>query len=167
MQNFLEIGKIVRVHGIKGAVKVISYVDEDFSTFKHVYLTHKRVNANIKKVQPLNGDAYIVTFDIMPDINIAETYKNQSVYIDRNEYKEFEEKVYLSDLINRPVVNENGEDVGKMVNFDDYGATIILTIKCGAVSYDIPYIEELIRYDKITNCFIINQQKFEDLRIWG
>lgn len=164
--NLLEIGKIVRVHGIKGAVKVISYVDEDFSIFKHVYLTHKRVNANIKKVQPLNGDAYIVFFDIMPNIETAETYKNQSIYIDRNEYKEFEEKVYLSDLINKAVVNENGEDVGKMVNFDDYGATIILTIKCGAVSYDIPYIEELIRYDRTVNCFIINQQKFEDLRVW-
>ena len=163
--NLLEIGKIVRVHGIKGAVKVISYVDEDFSIFKHVYLTHKRVNANIKKVQPLNGDAYIVFFDIMPNIETAETYKNQSIYIDRNEYKEFEEKVYLSDLINKAVVNENGEDVGKMVNFDDYGATIILTIKCGAVSYDIPYIEELIRYDRTVNCFIINQQKFEDLRV--
>ena len=163
--NLLKIGKIVRVHGIKGAVKVISYVDEDFSIFKHVYLTHKRVNANIKKVQPLNGDAYIVFFDIMPNIETAETYKNQSIYIDRNEYKEFEEKVYLSDLINKAVVNENGEDVGKMVNFDDYGATIILTIKCGAVSYDIPYIEELIRYDRTVNCFIINQQKFEDLRV--
>lgn len=164
--NLLEIGKIVRVHGVKGAVKVISYVDEDFSIFKHVYLTHKRVNANIKKVQPLNGDAYIVFFDIMPNIETAETYKNQSVYIDRNEYREFEEKVYLSDLINKAVVNENGEDVGKMVNFDDYGATIILTIKCGAVSYDIPYIDELIRYDRTVNCFIINQQKFEDLRVW-
>lgn len=163
--NLLEIGKIVRVHGVKGAVKVISYVDEDFSIFKHVYLTHKRVNANIKKVQPLNGDAYIVFFDIMPNIETAETYKNQSVYIDRNEYREFEEKVYLSDLINKAVVNENGEDVGKMVNFDDYGATIILTIKCGAVSYDIPYIDELIRYDRTVNCFIINQQKFEDLRV--
>ena len=166
MQNLLEIGKIVRVHGIKGAVKVISYVDEDFSTFKHVYVTHKRVSANITKVQPLNGDAYIVMFDIMPNIDVAETFRNQSIYIDRNEYPEFENKVYLSDLINISVVNENGEEIGKMVNFDDYGATIILTIKCGAVSYDIPYIEEVIHYDKVQNCFVINQQKFEDLRVW-
>ena len=166
MQNFLEIGKIVRVHGIKGAVKIVSYVDEDFSIFKHVFITHKRVNANIKKVKPLNGDAYIVMFDIMPDIDTAEQYKNQSVYIDKNEYKEFQDKVFLSELINKPVLNENAEEIGKMVNFDDYGATIILTIKCGAVSYDIPYIDDVIRFDKTKNCFIVDQKKFEDLRVW-
>ena len=166
MQNFLEIGKIVRVHGIKGAVKIISYVDEHFSVFKHVYLTHKRVNANITKVQSLNGDAYAVMFDIMPDMDTAEQFRNQSVYIDRNEYPEFEDKVYLSDLINKSVVNENGQEIGKMVNFDDYGATVILTIKCGVVSYDIPYIDDVIKYNKDQNCFVINQQKFEDLRVW-
>lgn len=164
--NLLEIGKIVRVHGIKGAVKIISYIDEDFSSFKHVYITHKRVNANITKVLPLNGDAYSVMFDIMPDIDTAEKFRNQSVYIDRDEYPNLKNKVYLSDLINKPVLNENGEEIGKMVNFDDYGATVILTIKCGVASYDIPYIDEVIKYNRENNCFIVNQQKFEDLRVW-
>jgi len=163
--NLLEIGKIVRTHGIKGAVKVVSYMEEDFSTFKHVYITHKKVSANITKVLPLNGDAFSVVFDVIPTIEVAETFKNQSVYIDRDEYTQFKDKLYMSDLLNKPVLNENGIQIGEMVDFDDYGASIILTIKCGAVSYQIPYVDEVIEYSSEQNAFVVNEQKFKDMRI--
>ena len=164
--NLLEIGKIVRVHGVKGAVKIISYVDENFSTFKHVYIGQKRVNAKVTGVKPLNNDAFSVSFDIMPTIDVAQGFINQSVYIDRTEYKEFEDKIYLSDLINKPVLSESGEQLGYMVDFDDYGASVILTIKCGFNSYQIPYVDELISYNRELEAFITNKQKFEDMRIW-
>ena len=163
--NLLEIGKIVRTHGIKGAVKVISYMDDDFSTFKHVYITHKKVSANITKVLPLNGDAFSVMFDVIPTIEVAETFKNQSIYIDRDEYAQFKDKLYMSDLINKPVLNENGIQIGEMVDFDDYGATIILTIKCGAVSYSLPFVDEVIEYSNEKQAFVVNEQKFKDMRI--
>ena len=114
--NLLEIGKIVRVHGVRGAVKIICYVDQNFSVFKHVFIGQKRVNAVVKNVKSLNNDAYSVTFDIMPDIDTAQKFINQSVYIDRTEYVEFEDKVYLSDLINKPVLNEKGEEIGFMIH---------------------------------------------------
>jgi len=164
--NLLEIGKIVRVHGVRGAVKIMSYIDEPINQFKHVYIGQKRVNAYIKEVKSLNNDAYSVTLDIMPDIDTAQKFINQSVYIDRTEYSNFEDRVYLSDLINCPVLNENGERVGDMIDFDDYGATVILTIKCGFNSYQVPYVEELISYNKEQQCFIIDENKFKDMRIW-
>ena len=164
--NLLEIGKIVRVHGIKGAVKIVSYVDQNFSVFKHVIIGQKRVNATVKGVKCLNNDAYSVSFDIMPDIDTAQKFINQSVYIDRSEYAEFEDKVYLSDLINKPVLNEKGEELGYMVDFDDYGASVILTIKCGFNLYQIPYVEEFVNYNSELDAFVVDEQKFKDVRIW-
>ena len=164
--NLLEIGKIVRVHGVKGAVKIMCYVDQNFSIFKHVIIGQKRVNAVVKNVKPLNNDAYCVTFDIMPDIDTAQKFINQSVYIDRIEYAEFGDKVYLSDLINKPVLNEKGEQLGYMIDFEDYGASVILTIKCGFNSYQIPHVEEFIKYSKDQDAFVVDEQKFKDVRIW-
>lgn len=164
--NLLEIGKIVRVHGVKGAVKIMSYIDEDYKQFKNVYITDKKIPAKITKVQPLNNGAFSVGFDIMPDIETAEKYRNQSVYIDRSEYDDFKDKLYLSDLLHKSVLNENDEKIGEMVDFDDYGATVILTIKCGAVSYTIPYVEEIISFNREKDAFVVEQQKFEDLRVW-
>lgn len=163
--NLLEIGKIVRVHGVRGAVKIVSYLDNNFSTFNNVFIGKNRVNAKVKNVKPLNNDAYSVTFDIMPDIDTAQKFVNQSVYIDRTEYPDFENKVYLSDLINKPVINENGEQIGYMVDFDDYGASVILTIKCGVSSYQVPYVDEFISFNKERDAFVVNEQKFKDVRI--
>ena len=164
--NLLEVGKIVRVHGIKGAVKIVSYVDADFSQFKHVFITEKQLSAQVKEVKTLNNDAYAVRFDIIPDIDTAVQYKNESVFIDRDEYKQFRGKVYLSDLIGKPVLDENGEKLGELLDFDDYGASVVLTIKCGINSYSLPFVDEIIRYEEKLDAFVTTKQKFEDLRVW-
>ena len=93
--NLLEIGKIVRTHGIKGAVKIVSFVEEDFKMFKHIYIGQKRVNANITKVLSLNGDAFSLTIDVIPTIEVAETFRNQSIYIDRDEYPAFQDRLFI------------------------------------------------------------------------
>ena len=166
MQNLLEIGKIVRTHGIKGAVKVLSYLDGvNFSIFKDVFVGEKLTKAKITKCQPLNGDAYSIVLDIAPNIDAAEKLKNQSVFVDRANYAELKDKLYLSDLVNKPVLNERGKEIGTMVDFDDYGASVVLTIRCGAVSYLIPFVDDIIEYNAELEAFIINQQRFEDVRV--
>ena len=163
--NLLEIGKVLRPHGIKGAVKVECYVDEHFSTFKDLMITNKLAKAQVKNVQNLNKDFYIVTLDVIQDVDTAEKFRNQSIYIDRDLYSEFKEKLYMSDLINKPVMNEKGEQIGYMVDYDDYGASVVLTIKSGFSSYQIPYVDEVINYDEDKGAFVINQKTFEDVRI--
>ena len=163
--NLLEIGKIVRPHGIKGAVKVQKYLDADFSKFSKIYIGQKMLPAEIKVVTCLNNDACALTIDLIKDCENAEKFRNQSIYIDRAEYAEFEDKVYLSDLINKPVLSTKGEELGKMIDFEDYGASTILTIKCGAVSYQLPFVETIISYNKELDAFVCDEQTFKDVRI--
>ena len=163
--NLLEIGKILRPHGIKGAVKVECYVDEHFSMFKDVMVTAKRAKAQVKNVQNLNKDFYIVNLDIIPDVDTAEKFRNQSIYIDRDKYQEFADKIFMSDLINKPVVNEKDEEIGLMVDYDDYGASVVLTIKCGVSSYQLPYVKDIIVYDEEKGAFVIDEETFENVRV--
>ena len=163
--NLLEIGKILRPHGIKGAVKVECYVDEHFSMFKDVMLTEKKAKAQVKNVQNLNKDFFIVTLDVIPDVDTAEKFRNQSIYIDREMYSEFKEKLYMSDLINKPVLNEKCDQIGYMVDYDDYGASVVLTIKAGATSYQIPYVKDIIEYIEEKDVFVINQETFDNVKV--
>ncbi len=164
--NLLEIGKIVRAHGIKGAVKVISYLDGvNFSIFKNIFVGETFAPAKITKCLPLNNEAYSLTIDIIPNVDVAETFKNKSLFVNRADYAELKGKIYLSDLINKPVLNEKGKEIGTMVDFDDYGASVVLTIRCGTVSYQIPFVDDIIEYNEDLDVFLINQQKFEDVRI--
>ena len=167
MQNWLEIGKIVRSHGIKGAVKVLSYLDGvSFSMFKRIYIGLKKEEGIITRVQPLNGGAFAITVNIIPDIDTAEKYRNLSVYIDRADYPEFEDKVYLSDIIGCPLLDENGEKLGELLDFNDYGASTILEIKCGFSTYSIPFVEEIVKYDNKMKALVTTKQVFEDVRVW-
>lgn len=163
--KLLEIGKILRPHGVKGAVKVECFVDEHFSEFKKVFITSKLAKAEVKSVQDLNKDFYIVNLDIIPDIDTAEKFRNQSIYIDREQYSQFSEKVYLSDLIHKDIIDENGNKLGELEDYEDYGAATILTIKCGPVSYQIPYVDDIIEYDADKDAFIIEKKKFEAVRV--
>ena len=165
-KNFLEIGKIVRPHGIKGAVKVVKYLDVNFSHFSKVYIGQKLSVGEIKSISNLNNDACALTIDIIKDCETAEKFRNQSIYIDRNEYAEFKDKLYMSDLLNKDVLDISGKKLGEMVDFDDYGASTILTIKCGAVSYQIPYVEDIISFNRELDAFIVDEQTFKDMRIW-
>ena len=164
-KNLLEIGKIVRPHGIKGAVKVVKYLDVNFSHFSKVYIGQKLSVGEIKSISNLNNDACALTIDIIKDCETAEKFRNQSIYIDRNEYAEFKDKLYMSDLLNKDVLDISGKKLGEMVDFDDYGASTILTIKCGAVRYQIPYVEDIISFNRELDAFIVDEQTFKDMRI--
>ena len=71
----------------------------------------------------------------------------------------------MSDLLNKDVLDISGKKLGEMVDFDDYGASTILTIKCGAVSYQIPYVEDIISFNRELDAFIVDEQTFKDMRI--
>lgn len=164
--KLLEIGKIVRPHGILGAVKVISFVEDNFNVFHKIFIGRKMVKAEITSCKNLNNDAFSIKIDVIKDVDTAEKFRNESIYINREEYEQFKDKVYLSDLINKQVVNENGEEIGLVADFDDYGASVILTIRCGATSYQIPFVDEIIKFNFDKDCFEIEQQKFEDFKVW-
>ncbi len=165
MEKLLEIAKIVRPHGVKGAVKIVKYIDDNFSHFSKVYIGQKLQPANMKLVSKLNNDACVVMLDIIKSCEDAEKFRNQSIYIDRTEYEEYEDKIYLTDLINKPLVTTAGKELGVLVDIDDYGASSILTFKCGAVSYQLPYVEAILTYNQDLDSFVIDEQVFKDIRI--
>lgn len=163
--KLLEIGKIVRPHGVKGAVKVQKYLDADFSLFKQVFIGQKLQPAKVLAVSNLNNDACVLTLNIIAGCEAAEKFRSLSVYIDREQYPEFKDKLYLSDLIGKPLLSKNGLNLGTLVDFDDYGASIVLTFNCGGVSYQIPYVDEIVTFNYDLMAFIIDEQTFKDVRV--
>lgn len=166
MKNLLEIGKILRPHGVKGGVKIEKYLEGKYAKFKKVYIAKADDLADVVFVTELNNDSCVFLFSFCHSVEDAEKLRNKLVYIDRNDYPDFKDKVYLADLIHKPVIDEQGVVLGTLEEYDDYGASVILTIKCGVVSYQIPFVEEIICFNKEKDAFITTRQKFEDMKIW-
>lgn len=146
----LEAGKIVNTHGLRGEVKVVTWTDypEDFEDIKHVYVKKKtgdeKLTISSIKYQKNN---LIIKFAEIKDINEAEKYKNQVLYVEREELGELPEGVYyIADLIGLDVVDENGEKIGVIADVFNTGANDIYDVKReGKKNLLLPVIDEVVK----------------------
>ena len=115
MEKYLEAGKIVNTHGIKGEVKIEPWTDSaDFlKSFKNLYIdgTARRVES----ARPHNG-FLIAKLEGVDDVNAAMVLKNKTVSIDRSEAKLPKGTFFLQDLIGASVIDENGSELGKLTD---------------------------------------------------
>lgn len=152
----LEAGKIVNTHGLRGEVKVVPWTDypEDFEDIEYVYVKRKtgdeKLTISSIKYQKNN---LIVKFSEIKDINEAEKYKNQVLYVEREMLGELPEGVhYIADLIGLAVVDENGDEIGKIADVFNTGANDIYDVKReGKKNLLIPVIDEVVKEIDLEN----------------
>ena len=162
----IQIAKILRPHGVKGAVKVsANLTDIPFSTFKEVLLGKNRIPSKITKVLNLNG-FYSVTLDTIKDCNEAEQYRNQPIFVDREKYKIFDEVTLIGDYIGCEVYSQDNKYVGVVVAVENYGSADVLSINCGGTTYMVPLVEDVLQYNKKEGKFTINYERFLEIRVW-
>lgn len=152
----LEAGKIVNTHGLRGEVKVVTWTDypEDFENIDYVYVKRKtddeKLHISSIKYQKNN---LIIKFEEIKDINEAEKYKNQVLYVEREMLGELPEGVYyIADLIGSRVINKNGEEIGTIADVFNTGANDIYDVKReGRKNILIPVIDDVVKNVDIEN----------------
>ena len=164
-RNLLKIATILRPHGIKGAVKVECLVDDGLDGISDIFVGEGFIPARILSSSHLNKDFYTLALDTIKDVDMAEKYRNKPIYIDRTIYDAFKDKVYFSDLIGKKLVSTAGKVLGEVVDYSDFGMSTVLTVRCGAVSYQIPYTNEIVEFNSEQDCFVIDEKRFKEVRV--
>ncbi len=147
--DLLEVGKIVNTHGLRGEVKVVPWTDypEVFEDIDFVYVKKKseyeRLDVKGIKYQKNN---LIVRFSQITDINMAEKYKNQVIYAEREILGELPEGVYyIADLIGLDIVAEDGEKIGTVSDVFNTGSNDIYEVKReGKKNLLLPVIDDVV-----------------------
>ena len=85
-QQYIEAGKIVNTHGVRGEVKIQVWLDspEFMRRFKTLYIDSKPVRLLSSRA---HKGFLIDMLDGVEDINAAMSLKNKTVYIDRADAK--------------------------------------------------------------------------------
>ena len=154
--DYLEVGKIVNTHGLRGEVKVVPWTDypDDFEDIEYVYAEKcgARERLDIKNIKYQKNNL-IVKFAQINDINEAETYKNLVLTADRDVLGKLPEGVYyIADLIGLEVVKETGEKVGEISDVINTGANDIYVVKReGKRDMLIPVIDEVVKKVDLEN----------------
>ena len=167
-KQFLETGKIVSTHGIKGEVKIYPWCDEpEFITdFDVLYLdNHGQSTLEILSSRIHKGMviAFIKGYD---SIEKSNELKNKILYVDRNDIEMDEGDYFLQDIIGMTVIDVDTEQVyGILSDYSDTGAHRNYHIKCDNSAKELlfPAIEDLVIIDVNLDTNIMKIRPMEGL----
>ncbi|MDP4180511.1 MAG: ribosome maturation factor RimM [Bacillota bacterium] len=132
MNDFLQVGKIVNTHGVKGELKVIPLTDDPtrFDDLEDVFVgTDTSMNiVNIESVKYFKNTV-IIKFKEVLDMNDALKLKDQYIYIDRkNAVKLPKDTYFICDLIGLEVF-EDGNRIGEIKDIIQTGSNDVYIVK--------------------------------------
>lgn len=145
-KEYLEAGKIVNIHGIRGEVKIMPYCDSpellcDFDrlfmgkSLKEIYIERSRVQKNM----------IICKIEGVDTPEEAEKLRNKMLYMHRDDLELDEDTYFIQDLIGMTVKDtDTGEVYGIIDDVFQTGANDVYSIKNGDKSYLVPAIADVV-----------------------
>jgi len=160
-EDFLLIGKIVGVHGIKGAIKLYSY-GTSYSVFQNgasLYIKKKFYEAPIKYdiIKVSSYYKQIIRINLKEVISrvLAEQLVSSDVFIKKSLLKKPEEGTYYwFQLIGLFVFKLDGELLGIVENVFSTGANDVLVVKNKGKEILIPFIKSVINEVNLNKKFL-------------
>ena len=147
MKKYIETGKIVGTHGIKGMVRVQPWSDsgEFLSGFKTFYLDEKgEKKIEVKSAKP-HGNVVLMALKGVDTIEDAERLRSTVIYIDRNDVELPEGRYFISDLIGCTVTDADTDSIlGKITDVSATGANDVWHITKDDKEYLVPAIDDVI-----------------------
>ena len=141
------IGEIATAHGIKGFVKVRSFVDDDSLLEGDDVFTKESGDKKIKITlkNALKGD-WVAEVQGVSDRNAAELLRGTKLYIDRDTMPEADDgEYYVEDLKGLKVIDKDGKDIGTVLSIENFGASDLIDIKPPVGhSFYIPFTDDTV-----------------------
>lgn len=120
MPNYLNIGKIVNTHGIRGEVRIQSLTDHPEERYAKgselvIELGRGEYTAVTVKSHRVHKSFDLLTFEEYTNINEVERFKTKMLQVDEALLPELDEgEYYTSQLIGAEVVDEADNHIGKL-----------------------------------------------------
>lgn len=147
--QFLECGKIINTHGVRGGLKLESWCDtpQDLASLKKIYIK-QGADYKCHKVKKASVFKQFVLFELegINDIDAAEMLKNTIVFADRDDISIDEDSFFLADIIGLPVIDiASGEKIGTLSDVLNLGASDLYEIDTKNGKKLIPAVDEFIK----------------------
>jgi 16S rRNA processing protein RimM len=143
-QDYLHIGKVSSVFGIKGWLKIFSFTDDRESILDYSPWLLKK-GSDSKSVEvvtgQLQGKTVIAQLRGIDDRNMAESLIGWDIYIPKAQLPQAAKgEYYWSDLIGLQVTNLEGIAFGKVTGLMETGANDVLLIS-GERERAVPFLQ--------------------------
>ena len=137
--QFIEAGEIVTTHGVRGEVKVLSWLDapEVLCEFDRCRIDGKEYKMESVRVQKTCN---LVKLEGIETMEAAQAMRGKTVELYREDIDD--EVIFAAELIGVEVFAD-GENIGKIVDVLDYPGNSVYVVK-GQHEYMIPAVKQFI-----------------------
>ena len=131
--EYIEIGQIVNINGLKGVVKVNPFTDDisKFEDLKYVYIQLKNELKKVKIEQVrYNKNQVLLKLEGIDSIEEAEKYRNFYLKTEKESQEDLgEDTYYIVDLIGLDVYSDKNEYLGKIEDVFPTGSNDVYVVK--------------------------------------
>ncbi len=155
-KEYLNIGKIVGTHGVRGMVRIEPWADDGafLKNFKTFYLDDM-TRLEITGITP-HGNVVIAKITGVESIEQAEAYRGKILSVRREDAPETDGRYYIEEILGSSVINsETGALLGTLTDVFKTGANDVWQVSNNGKNYLLPVIDDLeikvdIENEKIT-----------------
>jgi len=150
LQELVPLGKVLKVHGIRGKVKVTPFGEtlEQLERGRTVYFRDPEQRWRplvIEKVQR-QPKSLIISFRGVWNRDQAEVLRGKKIYLPVSQLPELEEgEYYYYQLIGLQVIDVHGEVLGKLTEIISTGSNDVYVVKKRDTEVLIPALESVIK----------------------
>lgn len=143
-RQFIECGKIVSTHGIKGEMKIMPWTDDVsyLLGFSRFFLENGRIELKVKTSR-IHKNMLLLLADGISDMDTAAKYRGQVICLARDD--DPDDSPFLIDFIGVEVTDvDTGEAYGKILDVVRTGANDVYVLRGGDKERLVPDIPQVI-----------------------
>ncbi len=156
-KQFLEVGKIVGTHGVRGEIRVNPWTDtHDFLTdFKTLYFNEGKESIDVK-CRP-HKNIVLMTVKGVDTVEKAENLRGKVLYINRDDVELPEGRNFVQDLIGCKVVDFDDKSIeyGEIKDVFKTGANDVYTVVKDGKEYLVPVIDSVVIEKNVDEGYVL------------
>lgn len=149
MKQYLQAGKIINTHGVKGEIKLDAWCDDigDYLPIRAFYLDADGQRALRVISSRVAGRFLLLRFEGCETLEQALKLKNKTLYLNRNDLAVADGSFFISDLIGLAVIDDaTGITLGTVIDVYNRGASDLYEIrKPDGKTALLPAVKEFIK----------------------
>lgn len=149
--RWVEIGQVVKSHGLAGRVKVLSYLESDrmLRLLRDAWIGGTRDSARrypIQHVRPEGRNHFSLVLEGIEDRSAADALRGFSVFVPYESLEALpEDEYYWEDLVGLAVVTEDGKSLGRIESIFPTGGNDVFVCREGEREILLPAIADVIQ----------------------
>lgn len=152
-EDFIVLGKITSVHGVRGEVKVYSFTDpiDNLLDYRHWTLRREGETRQVELARGrLHGKVLVAKLKGLDDREEARTYAGFDICVSRDQLPGLgDDEFYWYQLVGLKVINQDQQLLGCVDHLLETGANDVMVLKPCAGSLDdrerlLPYTEQCV-----------------------